>query len=66
MAGCHTWSSEHGAARQGVEADEAKRIGASQLIWNDRCQARGGYVVDVPPWRSESTVKAGRFDDESF
>jgi hypothetical protein len=39
----------------------------SQLIWNDRCQARTSYFVDVsPPWGSESTVKAGRFDDESL
>ena len=39
----------------------------SQLIWNDRCQVRGGYFVDVcPPWGSETTVKAGRFDDESL
>jgi hypothetical protein len=44
-----------------------EHIGASQLIWNDRCQAREGYVVDVsPPWGSETTVKAGRFDDESL
>jgi hypothetical protein len=43
------------------------QIAASQLIWNDRCQAREGYVVDVgPPRGSETMVKAGRFDDESL
>jgi hypothetical protein len=40
---------------------------ASQLIWGDRCQVRGCLFVDVgPPWGSETTVEAGRFDDESI
>jgi hypothetical protein len=39
----------------------------SQLIWGDRCQVRGCLFVDVgPPWGSETTVEAGRFDDESI
>ena len=27
---------------------------------------RDQFVVVGPPWGSETTVKAGRFDDESF
>jgi hypothetical protein len=60
------WSAAYSRGHT-VIVEGGSRVLASQLIWNDRCQARTSHFVDVsPPWGSESTVKAGRFDDESL
>jgi hypothetical protein len=60
------WSSDD-AAQHGVEADEAWP-GWSFAADMERpvSSPRDQFVDVVSPWGSETTVKAGRFDDESL